>query len=257
MVFALDSSGYPAATATTAYEGVQISGAKALTITDPEPRQIVHIGDDYVFQVDQLPPTEPISGEIRTGKINDTLDAIIGDDKSFTEGEAKLFGFGSNNRGDENQVALLGFRQALDTNQDGSTFGKRVWDARIFPKALVISREGGFEDAPEDRAYSIRPQFVQNHLWQTAFSATTEGFTRAQGLRMVTEYKPKIIAFKADGSEVTFVLPTAYPAQAAAKVVIWDNGTKQTTGYTATTTHVVFSSAPTSTDILVCLYEHA
>lgn len=256
IVFALDASGYPNATATTAYEGVQISGAKALTINDPEPRQITHYGDDYVFALDTLPPTEPISGEMRVGKINDTIDALLGDDLSFTEGEAKFMLIGSNNRGDEDQVGMLAFRQAVDTDPDSSNYGKRYWEGRIFPQAYIISREGGFEDTPEERAYTVRPLYVQAHLWGTAFAVGTEGATRAQGVRLVTEYKPKVVAFQGDGSQVTFVLPTSYPAQATGKMVVWDAGTKQTTGFTVRTTDIVFSSAPTDGNIVVAFYEY-
>lgn len=259
VVFALDANGYPAAVDTTAYEGVSVVGPKALTITDPEPRDIVHVGADGVIQRDILPPDTPVSGELRAAAIDDTLDAALGDDLSYTIGEMKLFPVGSNNRGDEDQVGLLAFRQALDTDEDGGAYGKRYWEGRVFPKCYIIAREGGFEATPEERAYSVRPLKVSKHLWGTALASGTEGCTLFQGERLVGEFKPKVVAFQGDGSQVTFVLPTGYPAQSTDKIE-WFNASSSylfTTGYTARTTDVVFSSAPVTGNIIVALYEYA
>jgi hypothetical protein len=259
VIFALDANGYPAAPDTTAYEGVVVVGPKALTITDPESRDIVHAGGDGVLQRDILPPDTPISGELRAATINDTLDALLGDDLGYTVGEMKLFPIGSDNRGEEDQVAIVAFRQAIDDDVDGGQYGKRYWEGRIFPKCYVLAREGGFEGTPEERAYNVRPLYVTKHLWGTALAAGTEGCSLFQGERIVSEYKPKVVAFKGDGSQVTFVLPTGYPAQSTDKIE-WFNassGYQFTAGYTARTTDVVFSSAPASGNIIVALYEYA
>jgi len=256
VVIPLNADGYPNATDTTPYEGTQISGAQALTIDDPEPRDIVHFGDDRVFQRDVLPPTTPISGELRVRKISDTVDAALGDDASFTVGEAKMFGIGSDNKGDENQVAILAYRQALNSDTSSGDYGKRYWEARLFPRAYVIGRESGFEDSPEEKAYAVRPLFVKEHLWGEAFATGTEGFEQAQGIRIVSEYKPKVVGFLGDGSQVTFVLPTSYPAQATGKMLMWNNGVEQTAGYTFRITDIVFSSAPSDGDDIVLFYEY-
>lgn len=254
-VFALDSSDYPKAPDTTAYEGLQISGAKALTIDDPEPRDIVHLGDDGVFQRDILPPDTPLGGELRVGKVNDNVDSLLADDLSFDIGEAKFFGIATDTRGDENQVGILAYRQTLDTDPSSGSFGRRRWESRLFPKAYVIRRETGFEDTPEERPYSLRPLFVTKHLWGESFTSGVEGFTRSQGVRIVSEFKPKIVAWQSDGSNVTYAFPSSSPAQATGKVVLWDAGVKQTQGFTTMTTQVIFSSAPTSANIIVAFYE--
>lgn len=256
-VLLLNEDDYPNATSTAAYEGAQISGVRAMTIDDPEPRDIVHIGDDSVFQRDVLPPDTPISGELRTGKVNDTVDDIITDDIVTEIGDMNFFGFGTNTRGDENQVAIVAYRQTLDTNPGSTDFGKRRWEGRLYPKCYLIPRESGFEDTPEERAYTLRPLFCTKHLWGVAFSGDVEGFTRAQGLRMISEYKPKVVGFMGDGSETAFLFPTDYPAQNADKVFTWVLGTLTTEpAVTATSVGVTFSDAPTATDYIVCLYEY-
>lgn len=257
-ILALDSSGYPAATATTAYEGVQISGAKSMTITDPEPRQIVHVGDDRVLQLDVLPPTEPISGELNAGKANDVVDAVLTPVKSATVGEAKIFAIGHDQRGNENQVAILAYRQTLEADPSDANYGKRLWEFRLLPKCFVIPREGSLDDNPEARTYAVRPQLATKHVWGAALSASTEGVTMAQAFRGVSEFKPKIVAFKGNNTATQFSLPTGSPATSTAKMSVWSNGTLQTSGVTTLTTQSVsFTTAPTTGAMVVVFYEHA
>lgn len=256
-VIPLGSDDYPKAVSSVAYEGSQITGAKALTVDDPEPRDIVHLGDDRVFQRDILPPDTPLSGELRVGKVDDAVDALLGDDLSFTVGEAKLFGVATDSRGDENQVAILAYRQTLDTDPSSGDFGKRRWEGRLFPKCYLVRRESGFEDTPEERSYAVRPLFATKHLWGTSFAAGTEGFTQAQGIRLVSEYKPKIVGFKCGGDgDTEYGFPTATPAQGTGKIVVWVTGVEQTTGFTARTTQVEFSSAPATDAMVVVFYEY-
>lgn len=256
-IFELDSSGYPAATSATVYEGYRIEGAKALTLDDPEPRDIVHVGDDRVIQRDILPPDTPISGELVVAKIQDTIDALLSDDLSKTIGEAKFFGIGTGNRGEENQVAVLAYRQTLNTEAGSSTFGKRLWEGRLFPRCYVVARETGFADTPEEKPYSFRPLIVAAHLWGESFTTISEGFTQAQGLRLVSEYKPKVVAFQGISTQLTFTMPTGEPPASAEKIEVWDAGVLQTAGQvTASTTILVFAASVTDGNIIVAFYEY-
>lgn len=258
-ILALDANGYPAATGTTVYEGVTVSGAKALTITDPEPRQIVHQGDDNVLQLDVLPPTEPISGELRAGKANDSVDAVVGGGAAqVTIGEMVMFPIGHNKRGNESQVCLLAYRQSLEADPSNANYGKRVWEFRLFPKAWLISREGSLDENAEERSYAVRPNLATKYPWGVSFNESTEGVTMAQGLRGVGNYKPKIVAFKGNNTATTFTLPASAPAVATANMQVWKGGVLQTSGdVTPATNELVFATAPTTGAMVVCLYEHA
>jgi len=256
-VFAL-AEDYPAATSTTAYEGVSISGARSLSITDPEPRQINHVGDDRLFALDVLPPTEPVTAELRVAKVNDTLDAVLGDDLAFTVGEAQMFGVGTSNRGEEDQVGILAYRQALDTDPTSSSYGTRRWSFYIIPKAIVVSREGSMDDNPEEKVYSIYPQLTKEHLWGLAFSTATEGFLQAQIIRGVSEYKPHIVAWQvADTAAVTLSFPSAYPAQSTSKITVWHDGVLITPGTLATGSIEFAGGSLSTSDYVVCFYEVA
>jgi hypothetical protein len=253
---AVDGNGIISATGTTAYVGVEISGGKTLTINDPEPRQIVHIGDDSIFALDVLPPTEPISGDLQTGKQSDALDAMLSNVNEVQVGEAQFFPIGTDQRGNENQVVLLAYRQALDTDPASANYGKRVWQFRLFPRCYVIPREAGFEDNPEDRHYTIRPQFVTKYPWGIPLSTSTEGVNRVQGFRGVAEYKPKLVAFVTNGTTTEFDLPVS--AANVSKIKAWLVDTAGSgavsTPTTQTTQHLQYTTAPT-TGSLVVWYE--
>lgn len=251
-IFALNDSGYPDATsATTAYAGEVVSGVKRLTITDPEPQQIVHRGDDRIFAVDSLPATEALTGELVTGKVNDTVDAILTGQTSFTVGEAKLFGIQTNERGNEQQVGMLAYRQTLDTTPGAQQL--RRWEFRLFPVALLIPRESSFDENPEERMYTIRPQIASKNIWGEAFTDAVGGFTEAQALRGVAEYKPKLLTWKANNAATTFTLSPSVAVNNTSKITVYVNGTQQTSGITKNTSSVVFTTAP-STDAIVCVF---
>ena len=254
-VLLLGADLYPAATGTTAYEGVTIEGVKAMTINDPEPQQKVHTGDDGIFALDTLAPAEPIAGEIRGSKTNDTLDAILTPDKSFTVGEAKLFPIGTSNRGLEAQVAVLAYRQTKATGAGQADEGARRWEFRIFPKATLIPRETGFTADPEDRGYTLRPDFVNKHAWGTAIAANVEGASRMQGVRGISAGRPKLVAFNGNNTLKVFVFPTVDAPTDATKIVTWVDGVLQTT-VTATITSITFGATPGTDANIVCFYEY-
>ena len=252
---ALDANGYPNATDTNAEEGVHISGANTLEITDPEPRRITHVGDDRPIATDVLPPTEPVTGMLTVSKINDDVDAILSDDQSFTVGAAELFGVGTDSRGDENQVCLVAYQQALDTDPSSGAFGLRRWNFYIIPKAVLVRQESGLGNDPTQVQYSICPQFTKEHVWGIAFTTTTEGFEQAQALRGVSQYKPKIVAYNGDTSTTTFAFPSATPAASTATVAVWVDGAVNTPS-TITTTNVTLAAAPDTDSRVVIFYEH-
>jgi len=253
-IFALDASGYPAATNATAYEGADISGAKVLEINDPEPRRITHVGDDRVLALDVLPPNEAISGTLTAGKINDVVAAILSPAKSFAVGEAKLYPVGHDERGDENQVALLIYRQAQDTDPDSSTYGARRWEFKLYPRVTIVEMEAGFSDNPEEHTYQLYPQLVTKHVWGTPLAAGTEGVTQAQVFRGISQYKPKLVAFKCNAAATEFLFPTDAPAVSTDKITYWVNGVISTAA-TKATSGLSFATAPTTDAMLVVLYE--
>jgi hypothetical protein len=254
-VFALDGNGYIAAPDENAYEGVLVSGVKNFNVTDPEPRLITHVGDDAPFALDILPPLEAITGQVSVGKQNDTLDAVLTGLKSYTVGETKLFSVGTDKRGFEAVVGALAYRQTVDTDPTSSEYGARRWQFKILPKVTFFPLESGYSEATEERMYTVRPSFVTEHIWGTAFSEATEGCNRAQLVRGISQYKPKIVAFRGDALTTDFLFPTDAQAQSADKTSVWRNGVIQSASYTWDAASISFLVAPDDGDNITVLYE--
>lgn len=237
------------------YYGIKASGAKVLTINDPTPRVIPHIGDDGIICLQVLPATEPANGELRLDKTNDIVDAIAANIKKFVVGEMNLLGSVTSQRGFENQLGALAYSFGQDTDPDSSNFGSNVWDFREFPKATVFMRDTGYSQEVNERMYSFTPAYATKHLWGTAFSMATEGFVRGQIVRGVSQYKPVMVSFLGDGATKAFVFNSAVPAYATGKIAVWVDGVLQSTGITKSVKGVVFDTAPTANAVVVVFYE--
>ncbi len=254
VIFALNSNGVPNATSTSPYEGIVLVGSKALTVTEPEPRRIPYPGDDTILSIDVLPPLEAITGELRVGSTNDILDALISGVSNVTVGEALLHPVGTEKKGYEPQVGILAYRQGQDLDPNSPNFGRRVWDFRIFPRAWLISRDQGYSDNAEERVYTVAPVKVTQHLWGVPFSLTSEGAKSAQMLRGVSYYKPKIVAWKADGDENEFLFPNDSPAADNSTISVFVDGAEVNSEITKSTTKITFNSAPQAGKIIVAFY---
>ena len=126
-IFVLDSNGYPAATTTAAYLGIDVSGVRDVTINDPAPRVVTQFGDDRIGGVALLPPTDTLTAEARVSKLNNTLDAALTGNNIITLGEMNVLGVNTDLKGNENQVGIVTYQQAQDSDPASSTFGVLYW----------------------------------------------------------------------------------------------------------------------------------
>ena len=241
------------------YYGIKASGAKVLTINDPVPRVIPHVGDDGVICLQVLPALEPANGELRLDKTNDIVDAIAANVKKFTVAEANILGSVTSQRGFENQIAALAYSFGQDTDPDSSQFGSTVWDFRMFPKATVFQRDTGYSQEINERMYSFTPAYVIRHMWGKLFTTAIEGFTRAQIIRGVSQYKPVLVSYLGDGATLAFPFDSAVPAAAVGKVAVWKNGTLLTitTDYLVAVGGISMKVAPALNDVVCVFYETA
>lgn len=248
-VFALNASGSPAATDTTAYEGVRIVGGQAYDLTIPDPRKITHPGDDRPIQVDYLPALDAVSGELRAARMDEDVYALLSGTNVLTVGESKFVGIGSDQQGSEPQVGLLCYQQFLDEN------GSRTWRSFLVPKATIYPHPNGLNESPSTNRFIVSPAVVQKHIWETAFASGTEGYEETQVLMGIHKYKPKLVAFLASTGTTTFTLPTSSPCADTAKMSVWVDGTEQTSGITKATNQVEFTTAPGNNKRVVVFYE--
>jgi hypothetical protein len=249
-IFALDSSGYPAATDTTLYSGLEIVGPKVFNVTLPETRKITHPGNDRVLNVDQLPSLDGASAELTAARNDYDVYALLTGTKEYTIGEAKIIGLATSKQGSEPQMGMLLYQQALD-----GVSGARVWRSFLIPKGLVFPKPGGMNENNTEHVFTVQPQVVSKHVWGKAFAIADEGYTTAQVQEMMTEYKPKLAAFQGDGTEDEFLFDVAYPAVSVAKITVWVDGVIQSAGITPAVTGVTFTAAPADGAMIVVLYE--
>jgi hypothetical protein len=237
------------------YYGATISGVKVLTLNDPTPRVLPHVGDDGVMSLQVLPATEPVTGELTVDKTNDIVDLVVSAVKSVTVGEMNIMGQATNKRGFEPQVGVLAYSAGQDTDPNSSTFGNQEWDFRILPKALVFTRDTGYRAEVNERMYTVAPQYSTSHIWGTQFTVAADGFKRAQIIRGNSEYRPVMCGFLGDAATLAFPFSVDLPAYSTAKIVVWKNGVLLSTGVTKSLYGLVFAVAPLATDIITVLYE--
>jgi len=199
--------------------------------------------------VDYLPALDAVSGELRAARLDTDVYALLTGTKEITIGESKFIGVGHDLQGSEPQVGLLCYQQALNDS------GARVWRAIMIPKATIYAHPQGMNESPAVSRFLVSPAVVTKWLWETAFSAATEGFSEAQALIGMHAYKPKLIAFVAATATTTFTLPTDAPCADTAKLNVWVDGTAQTADITKATTQVQFTTAPGNNKRVVMFYE--
>ncbi len=252
IIYQLDSSGYPASVGTSPYEGLEVIGPKAFTLTVPEARKISHVGNDRVLAIDYLPPVEGVSGELRVGSNDMVAKALVANVFTFAVGDATLMPWGTDQQGFEVDVALLLFQQSLDAQTKS-----RRWKFYVVPKARVLPAPASMDENPAEDRYTVAPNPTSVHLWGTALSALEEGATEMAFAEGMAERRPNIVAFKADGLEDTFLLPVGKPAIDPLSIVVWVDGVLQTTEIdSVTTTTILFDVVPDDEANIVVYYEY-
>jgi hypothetical protein len=250
-IFELDANGYPAATGTSPYEGLEIIGPKAFTLTAPDMRKISHVGADRVLATDFLPPTEGVTGELRVAAHDTPVRAALTGVADSVVGESRLMPWVTDEQGNEPVVGALCFQQALDASTK-----LRQYRFYIIPRTKAIPQPSSMDENAAEVRFQLDPNPSTVHLWGTALTVGSEGVLEAAFHEGMCAGRPNIVAWKANGSEDEFLFPVSKPALSAGVVEVWDNGVLKTTGITVTTTKVTFDSPPTSTHIIVAFYEY-
>jgi len=190
-----------------AYDGIQISGALALTLTVPEPQRVTARGDDQPYHTFQLPPTENPSAELRVSKTNLDAIALITATESFGSTKARRIGLATDKQGSEETLCLWGCREAIDSEEGSATFGQKCWQTYILLSCEAAVRPAMLEDAAVGEfSYSIITSPVTLDEFGATFSTAVHGFTKAPVLMIVTRYKYWMDAFEGDGIETEFTL---------------------------------------------------
>jgi len=267
-LLAIDANGIPLAsgTATNGYEGLHLALAKALTLTTPEANVVQMTGDDRVGGQIALGPTEMASFELRTGKDNLEADALLSDVSVVDIGDMKAILQETCKRGQEPEVCVLAYQQAVDTQKGSATRGSTHWIWYLFPRAKLVQQPPSREEgAQAETTYMGYPQVVESYPWAISFATGTEGAEEGQYIRGIAQNPVKIEAWLGDGLEVDF-LWTDTPAVDSAgdpKCTVWhwvlstETSSDVTSSVTLDTTDITFVTAPADGDIVIAFYELA
>lgn len=255
----IDSDGYPVGTqsGTNGYPGFLIDGAKSFTSNVPDPQIVTHTGNDQPFAQDVLPPTELENATLTTGKTNLSADALLTDTLVETlTGNLVMGGMSTNKQGCEPQVVLMGWRQAVDTDPTSANFGQRRYITSMYPSSRVVPKGGSMEEGSDDvNSYNVVPTTVTQTPWNVSFTEVTNGYTRTQRLRFISDGPLMMESFDTSGAASTFSVD--FTPVSVAKTHVWYYGSPQTVSSVDTANKTFTLSAPPAlaTAKLVALYE--
>jgi hypothetical protein len=240
-VFALNSSGRIAGnSASIAYEGIPLIGAKNFNLTEQKMRVLNHMGSDRVQAADFLPPTQVSEAGLAVSANDQQLQALLTNTKQTFLGEMAVTGRLSSQQGYEPNVALVVTQQAEDADKR-----VRVWHHYSIARARMIPHGAAFADRETDGSYDVVLIPSRYGILGTQFTVADDGYTDAQYQDFNSEGLLGICAYLGDGSVTTFAFPTSRaPAKSINKVVVTVDGVVQSSGITVTTAHVVFATAP-------------
>lgn len=260
-IMVLGSDGYPVAEAvkTNVYEGLALERGRELTVNFPEPRTVAHRGDDVVFAIQMLPPDTAITGAYKTGVEDLALEQALTGNKVVQVGEINLINVATNLAGFENQVAIIAQQAGQPAGKDASDAGVAGWNQIIFPKAWLIPRTGGMTEAnnPYEKNYTIVPTMSSKYPWGLAMTTNADGCLAAFFQKGNSQFPLWWANFKGDGSTIQFSFSANYQAVSTAKMEVYVNGVRQTTGITKATDKVTFTTAPADDANIAIIYEVA
>jgi hypothetical protein len=234
------------------YMGVRFVGAKSWNLNIPKQRRIFHTDADRVGAADFLPPTETAGATIAVSADNMDLDAILTGNKKTALGEAVSMAVLSSNQGYEPLIALHLWQQSLDTSSR-----LRTWRSWLVPRAKAVPMDSGFADKEVDGQYDVMMTPSSTNIFGVNLSTSFDGATDSQLFKTMTQGRPAIAAWLADGYTTEFTFPVGYtPAISAAKVAVYVNGVLKSSGITVTTTKVTFDVAPLANDDVDIFWEY-
>jgi hypothetical protein len=237
------------------YSGLHVQGARVINVTDPEPRRITHVGDNRALGLTVLPATEFVSGELRTGKRNRIIDEVLSGINEITVGEAKFFGVGTDRRGFESQVCLIGYSNSQDADEDSANAGEALWDSLVIPKARLLVREGNKDDNALEMAYTINPYPVTRYPWGVQFDMANEGYKQAAALTATSIGVLRLITAVGNAIATAITFPSDIEAVATSKISVFVNDVLVTSGITKAVSSVTWTTAPATSDHIMIAVE--
>lgn len=249
----INAPGYPVA-ATTPYEGLELGKAKTLQPNLGASRTIPVIAQGRVQTTFILPPTDAKTAELHLAYIDLEVFAALSKVKTRTIGGARGMAAGTNKQGLELSGALLVSQLQFHTDD-----GLDAWHSYLFPRVKAAVTWPAFNENPIDVTVMMSLSSAKTHLWGTALTEGTDGATEFALWPFQSWGLPNIVAWVADGSEDTFLLPADAQANDtfADTFKVYDStaGTGTPVTGTPSASQFVAGSPPTTDHVLLGWYE--
>ena len=237
----------------TANYGHIWQGMKGFSGSFPAPRKINHTGQDRVLQIDWLPPLEGMDANVTVSSTDYDLIAALTGVKVQTLGTGKFLQTYTNKQGFEPSVGLFFFQQAEDLDT-----GIRRWQSYLFASAKCFFTPASMTDTTADLTFPVVPAISTKTLFGTTLTESTNGTTSSQMGLLMTEGRPRICSWTADGTETEFLFDTDKQAANAttAHLTVTVDGVV-TAPTTTPVTGPTFTPALTAGKVIICAYEEA
>jgi len=250
VLYELDSNGYPAASGSIAYEGMEVIGPKAFDLNIADALKIPHRGNDRVLATQLLPPTESSAATLHVASADNEINAALTGVKEYTVGEMAMMSWVTDQQGNEPNIGALLVEAALNAS---TKLGHRkfylVPTARAIPKPAPMPEGAAAETIIE---MVLNPTI--NHIWGAALAVNTEGANEAALDSGESEHRPNLVAFRGNSATTVFLLPVDKPAVSTAKMEVWVDGALASP--TLAVDKMTFSPAPGTGEMIVLLYEY-
>lgn len=240
----------------TAYNGLHVSGAQALSVEVPEPQRVPVAGDDRVYYTFQLPPDEAVTGELRTTKENTEVHALVTGTNQWGSDPIRKVGFATDVQGDEPPLFMWGRRRAVDARPGSANFGQKCWEMWVFLNALATPRPSAAERGNVgEMVYAVVANDSNTDEHGESFTVATHGFTAAPFIKIITQGKPMLDAWEGDGAETEFNLSQSSGPLSGTTPEVYVDGARDFSATVASGV-VTFGSAPSNGAKIICLYEY-
>lgn len=210
-VFLRDDDGapaVPAGTATgTAWPGLKVHKARALTTQPAEPQRLQARGDGRTFATFVEPPTDTPSGELRAQTSDVDLIAMLTGVKDFGCGYRHMAPLATDKVGSESSVLIFGWRKAVDANPASDTYGQTMWHTRFILNGVAYYQPDVMEDGSVgEPRWNIVANSSSTDMFGRAMTTAIHGCTEASFVEITSPYKVQLDVFVGDGSQTEFTL---------------------------------------------------
>ena len=246
-----DTTGYLGATTLAAYDGISVGGPVVFSYEPADPQSIVHPGNNTILQRDVLPSQDVASGSLEVSRTDQATIALLNNLKVRTVGEANQLLWGTNMAGTEPSVALVVYAQGKLPS------GLRGWSTYVLPKCVIIPKPKGMSREQQNLKYFVQPQTASANVTGETFTAADDGATSAEVVEYQSNYRMHFTAWSTTTSSAVFTLGASFPMVSTAGLVVYVDGARQTTGYTATTGAITFAANVAGSKNVTALFELA